>query len=77
MAIESPLQAEPTHVDPVSEAPFYIPATQTVTRPRRSGNPYGRSPHRTFGNNFVSAQATGTFSVLFASTPNEPRRGEP
>jgi glycogen debranching enzyme len=36
MAIESPLQAEPTHVDPVSEAPFYIPATQTVTRPRRT-----------------------------------------
>src|SRR5215510_10336208 len=36
MAIESPLQAELRPVDPVSEAPFYIPATQTVTRPRRT-----------------------------------------
>src|SRR5262245_15384878 len=36
MAIESPLQAEPRHIDLVSEAPFYIPATQTVARPRRT-----------------------------------------
>jgi glycogen debranching enzyme len=36
MAIESPLQAEPRRVDPVAEASFYIPATQTVTRPRRT-----------------------------------------
>ena len=36
MAIESPLPAELRHVDPLSEAPFYIPATQTVTRPRRT-----------------------------------------
>lgn len=36
MAIEGPLPAELRHVDPLSEAPFYIPATQTVTRPRRT-----------------------------------------
>jgi glycogen debranching enzyme len=36
MAIESPLQAELKHLDLVVEAPFYIPATQTVTRPRRT-----------------------------------------
>ncbi|MBX9776549.1 MAG: amylo-alpha-1,6-glucosidase [Xanthobacteraceae bacterium] len=36
MAIERPLQAERRRVDPVAEAPFYIPATQTVTRPRRT-----------------------------------------
>ena len=36
MAIESPLQAETRRVDPVTEAPFYIPATQTVSRPRRT-----------------------------------------
>ena len=36
MAIESPLPAELRHVDPPSEASFYIPATQTVTRPRRT-----------------------------------------
>jgi glycogen debranching enzyme len=33
MALESPLLAELKHVDPLS---FYIPATQTVTRPRRT-----------------------------------------
>ena len=33
MALESPLPAELKHVDPLS---FYIPATQTVTRPRRT-----------------------------------------
>ncbi len=36
MAIESPLPAASRHVDALSEAPFYIPATQTVTRPRRT-----------------------------------------
>jgi glycogen debranching enzyme len=36
MAIESPLQADLRHLDLVVEAPFYIPATQTVTRPRRT-----------------------------------------
>jgi glycogen debranching enzyme len=33
MALESPLLAELKHADPLS---FYIPATQTVTRPRRT-----------------------------------------
>ena len=36
MAIESPLKAETRRIDPVTEAPFYIPATQTVSRPRRT-----------------------------------------
>jgi glycogen debranching enzyme len=36
MAVESPLPAELRHVDALAEAPFYIPATQTVTRPRRT-----------------------------------------
>ena len=35
MALESPLLAEPKHIDPI-EASFYIPATRTVTRPRRT-----------------------------------------
>jgi glycogen debranching enzyme len=36
MTAKSPMPAEPRHIDPVSEAPFYIPATGTVTRPRRT-----------------------------------------
>jgi glycogen debranching enzyme len=36
MAIESPIPAEPRQIERQSEAPFYIPATQTVTRPRRT-----------------------------------------
>jgi glycogen debranching enzyme len=36
MTAKSPVPAEPRHIDPVSEAPFYIPATGSVTRPRRT-----------------------------------------
>jgi glycogen debranching enzyme len=36
MAIERPLSADLRQVERQSEAPFYIPATQTITRPRRT-----------------------------------------